>query len=190
MRIPHLSHRFVRPVALAASMAILGATALPSHAARAPASWRQLFPPATAYPRGTHLLPVHTATRANVLVNPATAPQVAHLGFIVGGIQYANLPGHTVASVTVLVFRMAAGAATFVRADRPAELKDPQTPGVRVGGLGNGARYVSGACAPCGPSAAPVGILLVQRGTVVVQILTQPANRALALWLGHAAVHR
>jgi hypothetical protein len=177
-------------VALAASIAILGATALPSHAARAPVSWRQLFPPATAYPRGTLLLPVHSATRASVLVNPATAPQVAHLGFIVGGIQHATLPRHAVASVTVLVFRTATGATTFVRADRPAELKDPQTPGVRIGGLGNGARYVSGACAPYGPSAAPVGVLLVQRATVVVQILTQPANRALALRLGHAAVQR
>ena len=35
-----------------------------------PARWRTLFPPAAAYPHGTHLLPVYTATRAGALVNP------------------------------------------------------------------------------------------------------------------------
>ena len=48
------------------------------------AGWRALFPPAAAYPRGTHLGPVHAATHANVLVDPATATQITHLGFVAG----------------------------------------------------------------------------------------------------------
>jgi hypothetical protein len=45
-----------------------------------------------------------------------------------------------------------------------------------------------GARASCGPGAAPLVILLLRRGTAVVQILTQPTNHHLALRLGHAAL--
>jgi hypothetical protein len=176
-------------MALAAGMTMLAAAALPSQAAT-PATWRTLFPPAAAYPPGTHLLPAQTATRAKALVDAATAAQVTRLGFVVGGLQDANLPHQAVASVTVLVFRTTRSAATFLRQDHPAALANPDTPGTAVAGLGNGARYVAGACAACGPSAAPLGILLVRQGTAVVQILTQPTDHNLALRLGHAALRR
>jgi hypothetical protein len=79
----------------------------------------------------------------------------------------------------------------FLRQDHPAALAHPDTPGTAVGGLGDGARYLAGACAACGPSAAPLGILLLRQGTAVVQILTQPTDHALALRLGRASLrHR
>lgn len=187
MCIRHHNRRLLHVAALAAGVALLGAMALPAYATTA--SWRSLFPPATAYPRGTHLLPVQTATRASALVDPATALQVAHLGFVAGGIQYATLPRYAVASVTVLSFRLPRGAATFLRQDHPTELANPATPGTAVA-LGDGARYVAGACASCGPGAAPLGILILRRSTAVVQILTQPTNYDLALRLGHATLHR
>jgi hypothetical protein len=90
----------------------------------------------------------------------------------------------------VLVFHTPRGAATFLRQDRPTALANPDTPGTAVGGLGDGARYVAGACASCGPGAAPLGILILRQGAAVVQILTQPTDRALALRLGHAALWR
>jgi hypothetical protein len=189
MTIHHYAHRFWRPVALAAGMAVLGATALPAQAA-SPAAWRALFPPAAAYPHGTQLLSVHAATRASALVDPDTAAQVRQLGFVVGGLQYANLPRQAVASVTVLVFRTPRGAATFLRQDHPTALANPTQAGKAVGGLGDGARYVAGACASCGPGAAPLGILILRQGTAVVQILTQPTDHDLALRLGRAAIHR
>ena len=176
--------------ALAALVVILALAALPLHATATAAAWRALFPPATAYPRGTHLLPVQTSTRASVLVDPDTAAQVTRLGFVAGGIQDANLPAQAVASVTVLTFRTTQGAATFLRQDHPTALAKPNTPGTPVGGLGGGARYVSGPCASCGPGAAPLGILILHQRTAVVQILTQPPNHALAMRLGHAALHR
>lgn len=190
MRIHHRRHRFLRPVALAASLVVLGATALPSYAATASARWRALFPPPAAYPRGTQLMRMQSATRAAVLVDPDTAAQVTRLGFVVGGVQDANLPHQAVASVTVLVFRTERGAATFLRQDRPSALANPNTPGKDVGALGDGARYVAGACASCGPGAAPLGILLLRQGTAVVQILTQPTDHALAMRLGQAALRR
>jgi hypothetical protein len=189
MAIHHHAHRLLRPMALAAGLAVLAAAALPSQAAT-PAAWRTLFPPAAAYPRGTHLLRMQGATRAGALVDAATAVQVARLGFVVGGIQYANLPRQAVASVTVLVFRTARGAATFLRQDRPTALANPNTPGEAIGGLGDGAHYVSGACSSCGPGAAPLGILILRQGTAVVQILTQPTDRALAMRLGRSALRR
>lgn len=189
MRIQKHAQRFLRLIALAAGIAMLGAMVLPSHAA-SPAAWRALFPPAAAYPRGTHLLPVQTAARASALVDPDTAAQVSRLGFVVGGIQDANLPRQAAASVTVLVFRTPRGAATFLRQDHPTALANPNTPGKAVGGLGDDARYVAGACASCGPGAAPLGILILRQGTAVVQILTQPTDHDLALRLGRAALRR
>jgi hypothetical protein len=183
----HHPHRLWRPVILAAGVAVLGATALPAQAAP-PAAWRALFPPAAAYPRGTQVLRLQSATRADALVDPDTAAQVTRLGFVAGGVQDANLPRQAVASVTVLVFRTARGAATFLRQDHPTALADPNTPGTAVGGLGDGARYVSGGCASCGPGAAPLGILILRRGTAVVQILTQPTDHDLALRLGRASM--
>src|SRR5262249_1038358 len=101
-------HLFLRPVALAACVSLLAAAALPSQAAT-PAAWRTLFPSAAAYPPGTHLPPAQTATRATALIDAATAAQVTRLGFVVGGLQDANLPHQAVASVTVLVFRSTHG---------------------------------------------------------------------------------
>ena len=193
MRIHHHGHRFLHPAALAVGVAVLGATALPAQAAPSGASrapWRALFPPSAAYPRGTQLLPMQTSTRADALIDTTTAAQVVRLGFVAGGIQDANLPGHAAASVTVLAFRTTPGAAAFLRADHPTALANPNTPGKNVGGLGDGARYVAGACASCGPGAAPLGILILRRGTAVVQILTQPTDHALALRLGHVAAAR
>jgi hypothetical protein len=181
--------RFLRPLAFVAGLAVLGAAALPAQAA-SPAAWRALFPPATVYPRGTHLLPVQAATQAARLVDPATAAQVTRLGFVAGGVQEAVLPAQAAASVTVLTFRTTQGAATFLRQDHPTALANPNTPGTAVGGLADGARYVAGACASCGPGAAPLGILSLRQGTAVVQILTQPTDHGLALRLGHAAVRR
>ena len=184
---------FLHPATLAAVLALLGAVALPAQAAPAGAghsSWRALFPPSAAYPRGTQLLPMQASTRADALIDAATAAQVVRLGFVAGGIQDANLPRHAVVSVTVLAFRTPRGAAGFLRADHPTALANPNTPGKNVGGLGDGARYVAGACASCGPGAAPLGILILRRGTAVVQILTQPTDHALALRLGHVALHR
>jgi hypothetical protein len=172
---------------LLAGLAMLGAMMLPAHAA-SPAAWQAFFPPASAYPRGTHLLPVQVATQAARLVDPATAAQVTRLGFIAGGVQEAVLPAQAAASVTVLTFRTAQGAATFLRQDKPSALANPNTPGTSVGGLADGARYVAGPCASCGPGAAPLGILILRRGTAVVQILTQPPDHDLALRLGHATL--
>jgi hypothetical protein len=187
----HHGRHVLHPGALAVCVALVGATALSTQAVPAGASrvpWRALFPPAAAYPRGTHLLPLQASTRPAALVDAATAAQVARLGFVAGGIQDANLPGHVVASVTVLTFRTARGAATFLRQDRPSALAKPNTRGTAVGGLGDGARYVAGACASCGPGAAPLGILILRQGTAVVQILTQPTDHDLALRLGQASV--
>jgi hypothetical protein len=187
----HLPHglQFSRLMALVAGLAMLGAMVLPSQAA-SQAAWRALFPPAVAYPHGTHLLPVQAATHAARLLDPATATQVTRLGFVAGGVQEAVLPTQAAASVTVLAFRTTRGAATFLHQDQPSALADPTQPGTTVGGLADGARYVAGACASCGPGAAPLGILLLRQGTAVVQILTQPTNHDLALRLGHAALRR
>jgi hypothetical protein len=189
MSILRQPRRFLRPLALVAGLAVLGAVALPAQAA-SPAAWRALFPPAAAYPHGTHLLPVEAATQAARLLDPATAAQVTRLGFAAGGVQEAVLPAQAAASVTVLTFRTTRGAATFLLQDHPTALADPNTPGTSVGGLADGARYVAGACASCGPGAAPLGILLLRQGTAVVQILTQPTDYALAMRLGHAALRR
>ena len=154
MTIHHHARRLLRPVAFTAGVAVLGAMALSSQAA-SPAPWRALFPVAAAYPHGTHLLRMQSATRPSALVDAVTAMQVTHLGFVVGGIQDAVLPHQAVASVTVLVFRTERGAATFVREDHPTALANPNTPGTAVDGLGDGARYISGACAACGTGATP-----------------------------------
>jgi len=190
MTIHQFAGHVLRPTILAAGVAALGMTALPAQAAPAPVPWHALFPPARTYPHGTHLLPVQTATRADTLVDPTTADQVTRLGFVAGGVQVSNLPRHAVASVTVLVFRADRDATTFLRQDQPSALANPATPGTEAGGLGAGARYVSGGCAGCGTGAPPLGILLMRRGTAVVQILTQPPDHALALRLGHAALRR
>ncbi len=174
----------------ASTAAVLGTSALPAHAATPAASWRALFPPATAYPRGTQLAPVQINTRAAALVDPDTAAHVARAGFVAGGIQYATLSKRGVASVTVLAFRTSGGAAAFLRQDHPTALADPTQPGTPVGGLGDGARYVAGACSSCGAGSPPLGILILRHGTAVVQILTQPTDHALALRLGHAALGR
>lgn len=193
MTIHHHEHR-IRPLAaLVVGVALLAAPALPAQAAPAGASraaWRVLFPPAAAYPRGTQLLRMQASTRPDALVDPDTAAQVARLGFVIGGVQDANLPRQAVASVTVLVFRTPRGAAAFLHADHPTALADPNTPGKDVGGLGDGARYVAGACASCGPGAPPLGILILRQGTAVVQILIQPTDHALAMRLGRAALRR
>lgn len=190
MSISHARHRFLRSAALAAGLALLGATALPAATQASRTPWRALFPPATAYPRGTQLLPLQAFTRPDALVDAPTAARLARLGFVAGGVQDANLPRQAVVSVTVLTFRTPRAAAAFLRADHPTALANPNTPGAAVGGLGDGARYVAGACASCGPGAAPVGILTLRRDTAVVQILTQPTDHDLALRLGHAALHR
>jgi hypothetical protein len=189
MRINHHAQQFLCPMALVAVIAMLEAMVLPSHAA-SPAAWRALFPPVAAYPRGSHLLPVQTASQATRLVDAPTATQVTRLGFVVGGVQEAVLPAHAVASVTVLTFRTSRGAATFLRQDHPTALANPNTPGTTVAGLADAARYVAGACASCGPGAAPLGILLLRQSTAVLQILTQPTDHDLALRLGHAALRR
>lgn len=189
MKIHQHAQRFSRPMALVVSLAMLGAMALPSSAAT-PATWRALFPPAAAYPHGTHLLPLQTASQASRLVDPATATRVTRLGFVAGGVQEAVLPVQAATSVTVLAFRTTRSAATFLRQDRPSALANPGTPSTAVGGLADGARYVAGACASCGPGAAPLGILLLRWGTSVLQILTQPTDHALALRLGHAALRQ
>jgi len=187
----HLRARHaLRAAALTASVAVLGAGALPSHAAGSPASWRALFPPVAAYPHGARVQPVQTSARADALVDPATAAHVARLGFTTGGTQYATLRAQALVGVTLLVFRTERGAATFLRQDQPSALADPTTPGTTAGGLGVGARYVSGGCAGCGAGAPPLGILLLRRGAAMVQILTQPPDHALAVRLGHAALHR
>jgi hypothetical protein len=188
MSIHHHGQRCLRLMALIAGLAMLGAVALPSQAAP-PAAWRALFPPAAAYPHGTHLLPVQAASQATRLVDPATAAQVVRLGFVAGGVQEAVLPAQAAASVTVLTFRTTRGAATFLRQDQPPALGDPSTAGETITGLGDGARYLTGSSEGCcGPAAPPLGILLLRQGTAVVQILTQPADRDLALRLGHAAL--
>lgn len=190
MKIHHHAQRFSRPMALVAGIAMLGAMVLPSHAAGG-AAWRALFPPVAAYPHGTHLLPVQAAGQAARLVDPATAAQVTRLGFVAGGVQEAVLPTQAAASVTVLTFRTPRVAATFLRQDQPSALGDPTTPGETIAGLGNGARYLTGSSGGCcGPAAPPLGILLLRQGVAVVQILTQPADRDLALRLGHAALRR
>jgi hypothetical protein len=189
MSIHRQPQRFLRPLAFVAGLAVLGALVPQAHAA-SPAAWRALFPPAAAYPPGTHLLPVEAATQAARLLDPATAAQVTRLGFAAGGVQEAVLPAQAAASVTVLTFRTTGGAATFLRHDHPTALADPNKPGTPVDGLGDGARYVAGACASCGPGAAPLGILMLRQGTAVVLILTQPTDHALAMRLGHAALRR
>ena len=182
------AQRFSRPMALIAGIAMLGAMVLPSQAAP-PAAWHALFPPVAAYPHGTHLLPMQAASQAARLVDPATAAQVARLGFVAGGVQEAVLPAQAAASVTVLTFRTTRGAATFLRQDQPPALGDPTTAGETVAGLGDGARYLTGSSGGCcGPAAPPLGILLLRQGTAVVQILTQPTDRDLALRLGRAAL--
>ncbi len=191
MRRPSVVRRsFLVAVLVTTLLLTVGTSGAGLHAAAAPAGWRALFPPALAYPQGTHLLPVQTATRAGTLLAPAAAAQVTRAGFVTGGAQYATLPAGAVASVTVLVFHTAHGAAAFLLHYHPAELADSSAPGVTVPGLADGGRYVAGACATCGPSAAPVGVLLVRRGEAVVQILTQPTNRSLAMRLGHAALRQ
>jgi hypothetical protein len=184
------AHHALRAAALATGVAVLGASALPSHAAGSSASWRALFPPAAAYPHGARVQPVQTSARADALVDPATATQVVGLGFTTGGTQYATLRAQALVGVTVLVFRTERGAATFLRQDQPSALADPTTPGTTARGLGAGARYVSGGCAGCGAGAPPLGILLLRRGAAMVQILTQPPDHALAVRLGHAALRR
>ena len=142
MTIHHHARRLLRPVAFTAGVAVLGAMALSSQAA-SPAPWRALFPVAAAYPHGTHLLRMQSATRPSALVDAVTAMQATHLGFGRRK-QDAVLPHQAVASVTVLVFRTERGAATFVREDHPTALANPNTPGTAVDGLGYGARYISG----------------------------------------------
>lgn len=112
------------------------ASALPSYVATSAATWRALFPPATAYPRGAQLSPMHTDKRADALVDPDTAARVARDVCVVGSIQYAPLSRRGVASVTVLAFRTSGGAAAFPRQDHPTALADPTQPGAPVGGLG------------------------------------------------------
>jgi len=132
----HLRARHaLRAAALTASVAVLGAGALPAHAAGSPASWRALFPPVAAYPHGARVQPVQTSARADALVDPATAAHVARLGFTTGGTQYATLRAQALVGVTVLVFRTERGAATFLRQDQPSALADPTTPGTTAGGL-------------------------------------------------------
>jgi hypothetical protein len=72
---------------------------------------------------------MQASTRPDALVDPATAAQVARLNFVAGGIQDANLPAHVMASVTVLTFRTARGAAASLRQDHPTALADLNTPG-------------------------------------------------------------
>jgi hypothetical protein len=188
MTLAHRIRRFRCPLALVAGLVLLGAIVRPSLAA-SPASWRAFFPPAVAYPRGTRLLPIQAATQAVRVLDPATATLVTRLGFVAGGVQEAVLPEQAAASVTVLAFHTARAAATFLHRDQPPALGNPRT--APVAALGEGARFLTGsATGCCGPTAPPLGILLVRQGTVVVQILTQPTDRALALRLGHGAMLR
>jgi hypothetical protein len=188
MTLAHRTRRFRRPLAFVAGLVLLGGIVRPSQAA-SPVRWRTFFPLAVAYPRGTRLLPVQAATRAARVLDPATATHVTRLGFVAGGVQEAVLPGQAAASVTVLAFHTARAAAIFLRRDQPPALGNPRT--APVAALGEGARFLTGsALGCCGPTAPPLGILLVRQGTIVVAILTQPTNRPLALRLGHAALGR
>jgi len=157
-----------------------------SRAASSAISWRGLFPPVSAYPKGTHLLPLYTSTHAADVVDPGTALQVKQFRFLVGGVQDANLPAQAVTAVTVLVFSDAPVAATFLHAYHPSELQNPAMPGTAVSRFGTGARYIVGACANCGPSTPPLGILLLQRGASTVEIVTQPPNHTVAMRLAAA----
>ncbi len=182
------SRRRVRATTLIALMAGL-ATAIPLHPAVASTGVRALFPPAGAYPRHTHLQPAITDTHLDALVDPATARQVARYGFVTGGVQVAALPAGGSVTVTILAVRTPHNAATFLRVYHPSALAHPATSGVAVAGLGAGTRYVTGQCATC-TQPTPLGILLVRRGTAVVEIDVQPPNRVLIMRLGHAIASR
>ena len=162
----------------------------PSLGAAAPAtSWRDLFPPASVYPKGTHVLPLYASTNATDVVGPDTALQVDRFRFLVGGVQDANLPAQAVVNVTVLVFADAHVAAAFLHAYHPSELQHPAAPGTPISRLGAGARYIVGGCANCGPAGPPLGILLLRREANTVEILTQPPNRTLVMRLADAISH-
>ncbi len=182
------SRRLVRGTTLIALVAGL-TTVIPLHPAVAATGVRALFPPAGAYPRHTHLQPAITDTHLDALVDPATARQVARYGFVTGGVQVAALPAGGSVTVTILAVRTPHNAATFLRVYHPSALAHPATSGVAVTGLGAGTRYVTGQCANC-TQPTPLGILLVRRGTAVVEIDVQPPNHALVMRLGRAIAPR
>jgi len=188
------SRRRVHGTALIALVAGL-TTAIPLHPAVASTGVtgvtgvRALFPPARDYPRHTHLQPAITDTHLDALVDPATARQVARYGFVTGGVQVAALPAGGSVTVTILAVRTPHNAATFLRAYHPSALAHPATSGVAVTGLGAGTRYVIGQCPNC-TQPTPLGILLVRRGTAIVEIDVQPPNRTLIMRLGRAIAPR
>ena len=179
----------VRGTTLIVLVAALTTAAIPLHLAAASTGVRALFPPAGAYPRHTHLQPAITDTHLDALVDPATAHQVARYGFVTGGVQVAALPTGGSVTVTILAVRTPRNAATFLRVYHPSALAHPDTRGMAVAGLGVGTRYITGQCANC-TQPTPLGILLVRRGTAVVEIDVQPPNHALIMRLGRAIAPR
>ncbi len=168
---------------------VFGGRAIALRAAAPATSWRGLFPPASVYPKGTHVLPLYTSTNAADVVGPDSALQVDRFRFLVGGVQDANMPAQAVANVTVLVFADAHVAAAFLHAYRPSELQHPAAPGTPISRLGAGARYIVGGCANCGPTGSALGILLLRRDAYAVEILTQPPNHTLVMRLADAISH-
>lgn len=180
----HRARRGIRRgIAVLGILGLLLLEALPLHAAPA-SGWHALFPSPAAYPPGSRLLPLYLARSTANLVDPGTATQVRRFHFVAGGVQDSDLPGQRVASVTVLAFASARDAAAFLAAYRPSALQHPGTPGTHIAQFGAGARYVMGGCANCGPSGPKIGLLLLQRASVAVQIEVQPPDPALALRLG------
>ncbi|MGH2410452.1 MAG: hypothetical protein ACRDGS_08810 [Chloroflexota bacterium] len=167
---------------------VLGEWAPSLHAAPA-TNVRGLFPPASVYPKGTHLLPLYISTRVSDVADPAVAVQVDRFRFLVGGVQDANLPTQAVTSVTVLAFADARVANAFLHAYHPSELQNPAAPGTPISRFGVGARYIVGGCANCGPTAPRLGVLLLRREASTVEIVSQPPNHALVMRLANAINH-
>lgn len=172
--------RFGLTLAVVAVVQLVGTL---SSANAQPVLLKSYFPVASAYPAGYSLLPIKSSSHPAMLFSGDFVSYARHAHFERGASQ--NVQGANEASVVTVIarFRAAHGARSFERqvptdVFGPNSVHDEVIPSIGP----QGATYSEGMATPCFPLTQSE--LLFTRGPIYVEIIVQPANRALALSLG------
>jgi len=181
--------------AILGSLALLGAFSALAPAPHASASSQvprvaqsqslaKYFPAANQYPAGYNALPVRSYSQPSHLFIGAHADLAIRYHFVTGATQVA-FGRDVVVTITIARFRNELGARHFRAAVWSDVINNGKQKGGAVRDLGStGGRYVSGRCAPCGPTAPTFLQLFFVRGPIFVQLGVQPSDLGPARHLG------